>query len=229
MGLFDGNKIKKLLKKIEEIKYEAQANGRFSLFRTKYAEDLFKRVNVYKDLEYFFELFEEYDESCKIPYEVGMNLDNLIQKEQVFIHRTNLHLKEFGHDALDDKILNSIMQEGLINNGHAMDNGGAQSDTPPSLDLTMSPLGDLVGYLNLVSPYKNSDTIVIASFPKDIIDSDGEPTRDYSDIYDLSGNLPHVKTEYMIGAIIRKDEGLWEYHSRDEIVKHQEEEHGKTM
>ena len=98
MGLFDGRKIKEILEEIEAIKKDAEANGRFSFFHTKYAEDLFKRVKVYNDLKYFFELFKEHDENYKIPYEVGVNLDKLIQEKQVFIHRTNLDMDISGPD-----------------------------------------------------------------------------------------------------------------------------------
>ena len=232
MGLFDRNKINAILTEIEKIKKEAQDNGRFSFFHTQYAEDLFKKVKIYKDLKFFYDLFKEHDENFKIPYEVGMNLDKLIHEKQVFIHRTNLDMNISGPDIGNNVLLTSIMEEGLANNGHAFAvGGGAYSDDPPPLRMTMSPLGDVEGYINLVSPYKDNDTIVIAAFPKDIIDMEGEPTRNYSDIYDLSQFPPKVKTEYMVGAIIKKDEGLWDYYSRDEILKLKEEkeEHGKTM
>ena len=68
---------------------------------------------------------------------------------------------------------------------------------------------------------------------KDIIDMEGEPTRNYSDIYDLSQFPPKVKTEYMVGAIVKKKEGLWDYYSREEILKRkaekEEQEKGRAM
>lgn len=232
MGLFDRKKINAILEEIDAIKKDAEANGRFSFFHTQYAEDLFKRVKVYNDLKYFYDLFKEHDENYKIPYEVGMNLDKLIHEKQVFIHRTNLDMDISGPNIGNNVVLGLIMEEGLANNGHAFAvGGGAYSDEPPSLGLTMSPLGDVEGYINLVSSYKDNDTIVIAAFPKEIITMDGEPTRDYSDIYDLSQYPPRVKTEYMVGAIVKKDEGLWDYYTRDEILKakQEKEERGRAM
>ena len=146
-------------------------------------------------------------------------LDNLSESNQVFIHRTNLGLDKEIDGIPESDDLYSIMHDGLKNYGHINAvGGGAVSKNPPSLCLTMSHFKGFSGYINLLSKYMDNDTIIISSFPNDIIDNDGCARRDYSDIYDLSNDIPSVKPEYMLGALLKKNDGFWHYYSKDEII-----------
>ena len=84
----------------------------------------------------------------------------------------------------------------------------------------MTPLVGLTGYINLVAPYKENDTVIFAVFPKDLVDEDGQLVNghQYSDIYDLSEKHPRIKSEFMLGALLKKDNSLDEFYTKDEII-----------
>ena len=113
------------------------------------------------------------------------------------------------------------MNEGLKNYGHANAiGGGAFSRDIPSLTLTMTPLKGLTGYINLISSYKSNDAIIFAFFPKQLVKEDGEIVEQskYSEVYDLSQYPPKIKTEHMMGVILKKDNGFDEFYTRDEVI-----------
>ena len=174
MSIFDRHKVKLVLAKIEVIKDTAEREGRFSLFHTRYARNLFAKKMSYETCERMFEIVENNDELCKIPYNVGIAIDNYIQNNRVFIHRVNLYLDKNKEGIPDSKDLYSMMVDGLENHGHANAVGGsAFSDDVPSLNLTMSPLEGFTGYVNLVNSHKGNDAIILASFPDDYFNKDG--------------------------------------------------------
>ena len=236
MSIFDRHKVKLVLAKIDVIKDTAEREGRFSLFHTIYAEQLFNKNMSYAACEKFFDIVESNDEDCKLPYNVGEALDRYAQNNRVFLHRVNLYLDKNKEGIPDSKDLYSMMVDGLENHGHANAVGGsAFSDVVPSLNLTMSPLEGFTGYVNLVNSHKGNDAIILASFPDDYfnkdgseLDSQGNPVvikksdlkdnPNLSRIYNYDGHVVHVKPEFMTGAIIKRDNGLWDYYSKDQII-----------
>ena len=223
MILFNNRKIRLCKEKIDAIEKDAKNNNRFSLFMAKFSKDLLKGVNDYDLFSDYYNCILGHDEDCKLFYKEGLMLDNLSETNQVFIHRTNLYLDESVEGVPINDDLYSIMHDGLKNYGHMNAAGGsAFSKEPQSLCLTMSHFKGLAGYINLLSQYKYNDTIIISSFPKDIIDNDGCAINDYSDIYDLSGSVPSVKPEFMLGALLKKDDGFWHYYSKEEIINKHE-------
>ena len=227
MEMYDNEKLKLIKEKALLKGQEAELNGRFSLFQSNYVTESLNKCNEYSKAEYIYDMVSDYDEKCKIPYEIGMQIDKLASVENVFVHRTNLYLDKGSNGIPDSEALYSIMNDGLKNLGH-MNAGGFVRDIP-SLSLTMTQLKGLSGYINLVSSYKSNDTIIIASFPKDMINEDGYPVGDPSEIYNLDDKVPKIKPEYIIGAFLKKDEGLWDFYYRDEIVKKNQEDKGKSV
>ena len=236
MSIFDRHKVKLVLAKIDVIKETAKAEGRFSLFHTIYAEQLFNKNMSYAACEKFFDIVESNDEVCKLPYNVGEALDRYAQNNRVFLHRTNLFLDKNKEGIPNSKNLYSMMVDGLENHGHANAVGGsAFSDDLPSLNCTMSSLEGFTGYVNLVNSHKGNDVIILAGFPKDFVDKEGheldskgkpilvkkqdlKDNSDLSRIYNIEGLTVHVKPEFMLGAIIKRANGLWDYYSKDQII-----------
>jgi hypothetical protein len=141
----------------------------------------------------------------------------------VFVHRTNLHLNsnEKTNGIPNNKDLYNIMHDGLKNYGHANAAGGsAFLNSTPSITCTMTPLEGFAGYVNLISPYKENDAIVLACFPKDWINGDGDLKGNIkdTDIYNFIDDVPAVKPNHILGALLKQEDGSWKFHFRDEII-----------
>lgn len=221
MKIFEDRKITLLREKVEAHKRDAHINGKFSLFDAKFSKDAFSGNNSYDYLNWHYDLLLDWDEKCNLPYEIGVSLDKLAEDNTVMIHRTRLDLDSDSSGLDCNDSLYSIMNDGLKNYGHANAvGGGAYSDLPPSLTLTMTPLTGTAGYINLLASYHSNDAVIISAFPKDLVDSTGEiinnPT--YDQVYDLSEYPPRVRKGFMVGAILKKNNGLDEFYTRDEII-----------
>ena len=214
-NIFEKNKKTLLNKKIDLIRKDAHKHGRFSMFDISSAVIKFNSDAKYEDLKRVCDILEECDKRCNLPYDIGILLDKLATDYAVMVHKTQLFLNP-GEPGLDnnENLLN-IMRDGLKNYGHS--NQGIQSETLPDLNLTMAPLKGIEGFINLLEPYKSNDAIVIGAFPKNLIDEDGNGI-DYTEIYDLSSYPPKIKPEYIAGVILKKENGLDEFYTRDEVI-----------
>lgn len=209
-------------KKIELEKEKAKRENRFSLFHATFSDQLFNSISSFKDFRDMFDMIKYNDKFCNISYEDGMTIDLIANRSKTFIHRTNLSLNSNGNEIPYNEDLNSIMSNGLKNYGHMnAAGGGAFVKYFPPLSLTMSHLKGITGYVNLLSPYKNNDTVIFASFPSDLVDEEGRPTKDYTDIYNVEGSVPSIKPEYMMGALIKTNTGYWKFYPRQEILDNQ--------
>lgn len=219
--MFENTKIKLLKDKVKLRRDAAHKEGRFSLFDAKFATDIFSKGIKYEYLSIHYEMISGWDEICNLPYGVGVSLDRLANDSTVMIHRTRLDLDRDSQGLTCNEALHSIMDEGLKNYGHMNAvGGGAYSSEPPSLTLTMTPLTGISGYINLLASYHDNDAIIIAALPKELVDSNGYIIDNvpWNKIYDLSEHPPKVKREFMVGAILKKNNGLDEFYTRDEIV-----------
>jgi hypothetical protein len=220
--------IEKIKQEIESIKAKAFEEGRYSIFNSSVAEDVFGKLSSLDNWESFFEMFNEWDRKCKLPYDIGVYLDNLSNQYSVYIHRTNLMIDKNKEGIPDNYGLNSIMTKGLENHGHAnAAGGGAFLESLPDISLTMSSFDGFTGWINFVGSYKENDSIIIAAFPKECVTRDGINAKDangnytdeyYKYIYDTSGTVPHVKKDFIIGAVVKKNKDLWDFYSRDQII-----------
>ena len=85
----------------------------------------------------------------------------------------------------------------------------------------MSALSGIAGFINLVSSYKDNNTVIIAVFPKEFFD-ENEEIRDeslYESMYDMVDGTPAVKPKFIVGALVKKEDGKWKLYTRDEIVE----------
>lgn len=221
MKLFEIKKINLLKEKIAVHKNEAHKNGRFSLFDADFSNAIFSKKGSYDYFKFNYEMILGWDELCNLPYDVGIYLDKLATDNTVMIHRARLGLDTNSEGLICNEALHSIMNEGLKNYGHMNAvGGGAFSADPSPLTLTMTPLKGITGYINLLSSYHSNDVIVVASFPKELVNDDGEIINDptFDKVYDLSEFPPKVRREFMVGTILKKNNGLDEFYTRDEIV-----------
>ena len=222
MNIIEKKKIALLKGKIALKKKAAHDQGKFSLFDTQYATDTFNKDSNYKGLASIYEIIEKLEDNCNLSYGTGISLDKLASDNIVMCHRTNLGLNRKEPGLEYNEALLSIMSDGLKNYGHMNAAGGsAFSAAIPSLTVTMTPLKGLTGYVNLLSPYKDNDAIILCAFPKEILEEDGDVLNEsnYSDIYNLDGAVPSVKKEYMLGVILKKNNGLDEFYTRDEVIE----------
>lgn len=220
MSLVESMKIRLLREKVKAYRRAAHEQGKFSLFDAKFATDMFSKGTNYDYLNWNYEVILDWDKLCNIPYGVGISIDRLANDSTVMIHRTRLDLDTSSTGLPNNEDLYNIMNEGLMNYGHMNAvGGGAYSSTPPSLNLTMTPLSGLTGYINFIASYHGNDTVIIAAFPKELVNEDGENNNvDWNQIYDLSEYPPRVKREFIAGALLKKSSGLDEFYTRDEIV-----------
>ena len=185
----------------------------------KKAEDLYKLKNkLIKDLSYshgysilrssktlkdnkfLLELARDYDEVGFMSQELGEELDSLFLDDNytVGIHRT-------GYNIMDDKMIQTIFREGLINNGHIM--SGAVSGTQ-DIDKTVSMFKDFTlmnGQLKSASGYKNSLGCIIVKIPKSYL---GEKEGDIQPIYYKKDGIVHLLPEFIYGYIPVSDNGV---------------------
>lgn len=224
MDILDNNVQKKILllqEKINLHRTNAHKQGRFSLFDAKFARDIFDNNKNYEYLWSLYEIIEDWDVSCNLPYDVGYSLDRLANDYTVMIHRTNLGLNKNKPGLEYNKKLLNIMEKGLMNFGHANAVSAGTSSYIIPLTLTMTSLKGLTGYINLISSYKSNDAIIIATFPKELVNDNGYlATRaKYSDIYDLNAEkIPIVKKEFLTGIILKKTNKLDEFYSRWKVI-----------
>ena len=210
--------------KIEKTKAKAASKELFSLFFTKYINDQFSSMTDSGQMQRYFDIVKKIDKNCNILLNEGMKLDELSKDNRVFIHRTHLDINQKVGGIPQNEDLYNILTDGLKNYGHMNASGGsAFSNCPPALTLTMSSLNTLAGYKDLLTPYKGggmeeNNVIVVAAFPSFLVTDDGRPvTGNYNDIYDLNGEVPTIKPEFMKGALVKKDNGYWIYYPKEEI------------
>lgn len=221
----------KISKKIEKIKLEEFKAGRFSPFHSKTVQDYLARAAQAgsSQYEYAFNLINSWPKT-NIPYNVGLSLDAFINREDlvVLMHKSNIGLDKEIPGIPKSEDLYSVMVNGLENHGHGNAAGGSafNENGIPSLTETTFSLSSLAGYKNFICDYRGNDVTVIMMLPTTLVAKDGtvEPNKD-SEVYDLDSGVPHVKPKFVVGALLRKDNGLDEFYLRDEIIQ----AHKKTM
>ena len=218
MEQLEQEKLDLLRQKVELKKQEYEKKGLFSLYHARFANDILK-LNNYEAVNSICEMIDSWEGSYIIPYKVGISIDSFVNNPNlvVCIHRTKLQMEE--KDAPINGRLKNIMEEGLINYGDVNAYGGSGfSNKIPDLIKTTTPLVGLSGYINFISSYHQNNVIVMMSFPKEFVSKHGEIIGDYSNVYDLSEKNPRVKPEYMMGAIVKDENGVFNFYTKDEII-----------
>ena len=218
--MLEGNKLKKLLLKIELIKEEYRNNNKYTLLESSLMDDAIKdaltkdKKKAYTIVKLYFDTLISAQGNLNIPYELGETLDKVLNDKNVdvLIHRTNLFLNE----DYSSEALSSIMRDGLANYGHVSVLGGGTVNTDyPSLRLITTEMTGLSGYVNLLGSWHNNDSIIILKVPKGSFEEMDNP----EEIYNYTDGKYYIKPEYIVGNIARNKEGLINFKSREEILE----------
>ena len=226
-----------LFKKVEEKKRKEEiknkmidiinssvAEGRYSLFMCKYMQEIRNSKHIsLENLQWFYDTCSEWDKMCNLPLEFGLKLEELTKDDSIVlgIRRIRLQYGERENGIPTSEELDYIMRNGEVNNGHSTAIGGVAMSKLPDPSLAFTPIKkSFGGYINLVCPYHDSNTVLIAAFPSDVVDDSlGIKDKDKaSDIYILSDDNPVVRPECLLGAIIKNENGFDEFYTRDEIL-----------
>ncbi len=205
---------------IEEIIAKANNEGRFSLFEFLCVQNMLgkcEELNDYEKYMFFYDLVSGWDSKCYLTRSAGEYINEQMNSVDnvLAIHRTNLGEIEDRDGLPFNSNLNSIMSEGLINNGHGMQ--GA-FDANPSLALTTSPIKGFSDLINLVSSYKSNNVIVLLQFPKELV-SDDLSFKTKEPFYNKRGNLNYIDPNYILGAIVKRENDLDELYTKEELLK----------
>lgn len=207
-------------KTIEGIIAKANKEGRFSLYEFLCVQETFKKceeLNDYEKYMFFYDLVSGWDSKCHLTRSAGEYINEQMNSVDnvLAIHRANLGEIEDREGIPFNSNLNSIMSEGLINNGHGMQ--GA-FDANPSLALTTSPMKGFSDLINLVSSYKSNNVTVLLQFPKELV-SDDLSFKTKEPFYTKKDNLNYIDPNYILGAIVKRENDLDELYTRDELLK----------
>ncbi len=211
----------------EEVKImieKAISEDRFSFFEFTEVHDTLERVanlNDYDRYEFFFNVAKNWDDNFKFSRETGNYINEICKNSEdgvLAVHRSNLGPIEYLNGNPQNDNVNDILTMGLINNGHAMQ--GAY-DEVPSLTLTTTPLDGLTGLINLVASYKNNNAIVILKFPKEYVDEELSfvSEESYKKIYNKDGIISYIDPSYIMGIILKDEDGVFKIHDKDELLK----------
>ena len=227
MSLTDSDNIptyEELLSIYEEYKDKSLREGIYYLKGSEFMREL---IEEYRDVpnayQFFMNHFNLLDQKePQIPLEVGLFVEGLIREPdtRLGMHRSNAILED---DLYTSATLHSIMRDGLINNGMAMQGLVTEWVSPSQ---TVSPANDpIYAIRTLKSSYRNSKGAVLVKFPKKYVDSQYEiPNKaDAAFIYNVDEKgVRYIKPEYIIGYI-RCSNGSYEYFSREDLLENYKE------
>lgn len=206
---------------LEKILKQALIDNRYSLYEFDYLKDLLTRsegINDYEKYELFYKMIGGWDQICKLTRDSGNFInDKMKNKDMILgIHRSNLGDMELTDGILSNVNLASIMNDGLINNGHGMQGG---ISNVPSVSLTVSPLEGVSGFINLVSNYKNNNVVILLEFPRELLDEDLHFINDESasKIYLEKDGIRYINPDYILGSIVKHD-GIDEFYSKEQLM-----------
>lgn len=153
-----------------------------------------------REHEYMMNLSKQYDEYGYMSEELGEELDSLFLDDDyiVGIHRT-------GYTPMDDKMVNTVFNEGLINNGHIMQGGNTGTQ---SIERTVSLFYDfplLNGQLKAAHGYKGSEGCVVVRIPKSYL---GKKDGEIKPIYYKKDTTVRLLPEFIYGYIPLKKDGV---------------------
>lgn len=154
---------------------------------------------LHEENDFMLNLAKQYDEYGYMSEELGMELDSLFEDENyaIGIHRT-------GYNYMDQKMIDNIFNEGLINNGHIMQGGMAGNF---DIEKTVSIFRDftvLNGQLKAANSYKGSQGCIIVKIPKSYL---GKADGPIEPIYYKHDNVTKLLPEFVYGYIPVDNEG----------------------
>ena len=145
-----------------------------------------------------YETAKEYDHHGYISTKLAKELQKLYDDDyEISIHRT-------GYTKVTPNLIQEIFDNGLINNGDAMQ--GVRNSFVSERTKTLTPLKDfmlLVGQIKAACNYKNSEGVFLVKIPKSYLGlKDGE----IMPIWYYDGNYQRLLPEFIYGYIPVKNE-----------------------
>ncbi|MBR4693602.1 MAG: hypothetical protein IKP07_02210 [Bacilli bacterium] len=205
----------------------AMAEDRYSFFEFDFSRDLLKRMerlNDYGKYEFFYNLMAGWDEVCNFDRETGEYLNSLFADPNYVtaIHRAYLGPVRDIDGVPSNENIKSIVEDGLINNGHGMQ---GVFDDIPSLSLTTTPMTSFGDLINLVGSYKDNNVTVILQFPTEEVDVD--LSFKGKDVYINNGGVSYIDPKYIKGVVIKQEGSRDKYYSKEELLGTKQMEMGK--
>ena len=214
---------KELLEEAKKRINLSNQRGKYSFFENPYAKKLLRGIYNncdYEQMHSIFDIISTWDNACNLSIETGNYVEQLCNQPDrvVAIHRSNIGELSNENGVLINSNVLEILQRGLQNLGHS--NVGANIGIPhPSL--TVTPLADFTGFVNLFASYKNNNITVLLSFPKQYVADDCSFNNinqaDY--IYNYVNNIPFIKPEYIEAIIYKNNDGFDLCYKKDEILE----------
>ena len=226
MGLKDyqnDKEIKKLWKEINKKIQLAHEQGRYSFFENTYSKQMLTaatKENNYEALQYIYNMIDTWDKECKLSEDAGNYLESLcFQNDRtIAIHRTNIGPLTDEYGVPINNNLLDIIQRGIVNLGHANVGGNVGIPDP---SLTVTPLANFTGFVNLFGLYKNNNVTIVTSFPKEYVldDCSLSDLKNANNIYDIINGTPYIKPEYIEAVIFKNPDGLDLLYKRSDILE----------
>lgn len=155
-----------------------------------------KRINPRNKL--FMQIAKDLDKEKGIPYDIGMELENIFDLDNYFIgiHRT-------GFTIIDDVKLKNYFTNGLVNNGQSFQ--GATNNSI-SLSDTVTPISSfaiLIQQIKSCHGYNGSQGVLLIKIPKSYMNGE-------KPIYFNNDGIPVLLPEYIYGFIKVDDRNIVE-------------------
>ena len=156
-----------------------------------------------------------------IPLEIGQKIEALTKDSSI---RLGMHRSDsiIGEDYLSSSTLHSIMEEGLINNGAAMQ-GLISPRVEPNQSLRNTD--DMITAFSVIkNSFRGSQGAILVGLPRELINSQFEVINQEDEkIYDVDTyGIKHIKPEFIIGYISTYN-GEVKFYSREEILQNKKE------
>ena len=212
----NSNKILGLKIRISEIIRRDFLDNKFSLFSFDIVKEYLRKaqdLGNYDAYSYIFQILSKPNSDATISLSTGEYLNKLMKdcNGVLGIHRTNVGKIDYIDGIPTNINLSDIVNNGFINNGHL--SSGMMIENP-SMSLAVSPFYNIDGLLNLVSPYKDNNVIILFQFPNDIMSKDLRFNVDPKDFYQSDNR---VSPKYILGVIIKENNKL-EFYSLEQLT-----------
>lgn len=173
-----------------------------------------------KDRKFWEDIYKHWDEvGIEIPMELGKMVEGYVNNPD---YRFGVHHSYAidGANYEQDRVLNSILKEGLMNLGDAS-SGAFYKDPPVSKTVSFCP--DMFhAVMQIKGSYKGSTGAVLVAIPSKYVDPDGSVKEGMVDeVYNHDKNgYSTLKPEFILGFAKNLGKGsVVEYKSREELLE----------
>ena len=178
-----------------------------------------------KDQKWWKEIYENWDKcGIDVPYELGKMVEDIVNNpDYVFgVHHSDA---VDGENYRKDKVLQSIMENGLINMGDA--SSGRIYKNPP-VNKTVSMCPDMFqAIIQMKGSYKGSTGAVLVAIPSKYVKKSGEIMPGMEDEIYYTNEIGNsvLRPEFILGFVQNLGKGLTcKFESREDLLNGYEEQ-----